>query len=204
MSTLSKKCLIASLLFYSFGFSYGIQAQGCKSATAIVTDIFNNYGQVLAKFGCSLTKQDQCLNTVSTYSKMTTDMVKYWNSRSGTTAWATIGPRMLEYNTNYTGKIVSTGGRMFISVIPSNKKELEVSIEELDGKGKVSVVICKIDKNGTYMPLATKWFNDNSDRKSNKREKRNFTVKGVKGHLISVHFDGKSATNTFQYKIKIK
>ena len=198
-----KGLLLGFCTLLVFTANNNVQAQGCKSATVVVKDIYKNYGKLLAKLGCSLTNQSSCLSSIQKYSQMTKDQIKYWNSRSKTTQWATIGPRMMEFNTNYKGKIVSTGGRMFISPIVSNKSTLNVSIEELDGKGKVSVVICKVDKNGTYWPLATKWFNDTSDRKSKKNEKRNFTIKNVKGHLISVHFDGKSATNTFQYKLKV-
>lgn len=180
-----------------------VQAQGCKSATSIVADIFNNYGKILATLGCSLTSQTNCLDDAKKYSQMTKDMVAYWNSKSNTTSWATIGPRRLDFNEDHIGKIVSTGGRMFISPIPSNKDQLTVSIEELDGKGKTSVVICKVDQNGNYFPLATKWFNDDDDRKDKDDEKRNFTISGVKGYLISLHFDGKSVGNTFQYKLKV-
>lgn len=183
--------------------SHSLQAQGCKSATNVVSDIFNNYGKVLATVGCTLANQTGCLGDAKKYAKMTSDMIAYWNKQSKTTSWATIGPRMLQFNKDHIGKIVSTGGRMFISPIPSNKNQLTVSINELDGKGKTSVVICKVDKNNNYFPLATKWFNDTSDRKKKDDEKRNFTISGVKGYLISVHFDGKSVGNTMQYKLKV-
>lgn len=193
-----------SLFFLGFGAINSVQAQGCKSATAVVTDIYNNYGKVLKKFGCSLTKQNSCLDNVNKYEKIVKEQIAYWNKRSKTTAWATIGPRSMKFGDNYKGTLIGTGGRMFISVAPSNKSSLTVSIDELDGKGKTSVVICKVDKNGTYWPLATKWFNDTKARKKDKREKRKFTIKGVKGHLISVHFDGKSVANKFQYKLNIR
>ena len=201
-NTIKTLCLCA-LFVGSLGFSSNLQAQGCKSATSVVSDIFNNYGKILATLGCSLTNQTSCLGDAKKYAQMTSDMVAYWNKRSKTSSWATIGPRRLDFAKDHVGKIVSTGGRMFISPIPSNKSTLNVSISELDGKGKTSVVICKVDKNGNYFPLATKWFNDTSDRKSLKNEKRNFTINNVKGFLISVHFDGKSVGNTFQYKLKV-
>lgn len=192
------------MLLLGLSFTNQVQAQGCKSATVIVKDIFNNYGKILATVGCTLANQTACLDNAQKYAEMTTKMIAEWNKKSKTTSWATIGPRRLDFKKDHIGKIVSTGGRMFISPIPSNKNQLTVSINELDGKGKTSVVICKVDKNNNYFPLATKWFNDTSDRKSKKNEKRNFTISGVKGYLISIHFDGKSVGNTFQYKLKVE
>ncbi|PHN03723.1 hypothetical protein [Flavilitoribacter nigricans] len=204
MKNTIKTLSFVAIFLLGFSQQTTLQAQGCKSATSVVSDIFNNYGKILATLGCTLANQAGCLDNAQKYAQMTSDMVAYWNKRSKTTSWATIGPRRLDFNQDHIGKIVSTGGRMFISPIPSNKNELTVSIDELDGKGKTSVVICKVDKNNNYFPLATKWFNDTSERKKKHDEKRNFTIKGVKGYLISIHFDGKSVGNTFQYKLKVK
>jgi hypothetical protein len=129
-------------------------------------------------------------------------MVKFWNRKSS--SWATIGPRRLNFGKWEQGRIVSSGGRMYISSVPSNKSKLTVSIRELDGKGKTSYVICKVNRNGTYTKLKTGWFNEVNSQKSNKRETRSHTLSGVKGHLISIHFDGKSVGNTFQYKVKVE
>ena len=93
---------------------------------------------------------------------------------------------------------------MYISCVPSNKKTLTVDIQELDGKGKASFVVCKVDRRGNYTKLRTGWFNDTSDRKKKKDEKRSFTISGVQGHIISIHFDGKSVGNTFQYKVRVR
>lgn len=198
-----KSIIILSFLLIGFSFHTEMQAQGCKSATVVVKDIFNNYGKVLTKFGCTLAVPAACLADTKIYSSMTKEMIEYWNDQSGTTQWATIGPRLLEYNKAEKGTLVSTGGRMFITAIPSNKDELTVDIQELDGRAETSVVVCKVDKDGTYFPLATKWFNDTNDRQDKADEQRNFKIEGVKGYLISVHFDAKSVANKFQYTLKI-
>lgn len=188
--------------FFLVLFCASISAQSCKSAPSVVSDLNRQITKALKIKGCSADDFPTCLANPTTYTYLTSEMVKYWNSRSNN--WASIGPRRLNFGNYENGRIVSTGGRMYISCVPSNKSSMVVDIKELDGKGKTSYVICKVDKNGRYTKLKTGWFNEISSQKSNKRETHQHTLKGVKGHIISVHFDGKSVGNTFQYKVRVK
>lgn len=192
--------LFSSLLLLLFCAS--MSAQSCKSAPSVVSDLNRQISKVLKAKGCNPSNFPSCLSNPGTYAHLTSQMVKYWNSRSSN--WATIGPRRLNFGNYENGRVVSTGGRMYISSVPSNQSTMVVDIKELDGKGKTSYVICKVDKNGRYTKLKTGWFNEINSQKSNKRETRQHTIKGVKGHLISIHFDGKSVGNTFQYKVRVK
>ncbi|MEM1358495.1 MAG: hypothetical protein AAGF89_09860, partial [Bacteroidota bacterium] len=158
--------------------------------------------RVLSVQGCKPSNFPQCLSNPTTYLDLTEKMVKFWNKRSN--SWATIGPRRLNFGTYENGRIVSSGGRMYVSCAPFNKRVLTIDIKELDGKGKTSYVICKVDRKGNYTKLVTGWFNEVNSQKSNKKETRSHTIKGALGHLISIHFDGKSVGNTFQYKVRVK
>lgn len=193
--------LFISFLFLLL-FCASVSAQSCKSAPSVVSDLNKQISKVLKTKGCNPSNFPNCLANPGTYAYLTSQMVKYWNGRSSN--WATIGPRRLNFGSYENGRIVSTGGRMYVSCVPSSKSSMVVDIKELDGKGKTSYVICKVDKNGKYTKLKTGWFNEINSQKSNKRETRQHTLKGIKGHLISIHFDGKSVGNTFQYKVRVK
>lgn len=189
-------------LLFCCGFA---TAQGCQSAPSVVSDLNRQIGKELVKLGCGVYNPNnfsECVQTADKYRRLVAAMTTYWNRRSN--SWATIGPRRLDFGQFESGRIVSTGGRMYISCVPSNKNSMTVEIQEIDGKGKTSYAICKVDSKGNYRNLKTGWFNENSKGKSNKKQKRTHTITGVKGHLITIHFDGKSVGNTFQYKIKVK
>lgn len=197
------RLLISSFFFLLFIGT--MNAQSCKSAPSVVSDLNKKITNVLKAQGCALTNPksfNKCMANPGMYAKLKAEMNRYFNSRSK--SWAKIGPRRLNFGTYHEGRIVSTGGRMYISAVPSNKKTLTIDIKELDGKGKVSYVVCKVDRFGQYTKLKTGWINEINSQKSNKRETRRHTLTNVQGSLISVHFDGKSVGNTFQYKVRVQ
>jgi hypothetical protein len=193
-------------VFFSFLILFGLclsaNAQSCKSAPSVVSDLNKEVMRVLKTRGCNPGNFPSCLTNPGTYAHLTSQMVKFWNRKAN--SWSRIGPRRLNFDNWEQGRIVSTGGRMYISPVPSNKNTLQVNINELDGKGKTSYVICKVDRNGRYTKLKTGWFNEINSQKSNKRETRSHTISGVKGYLVTIHFDGKSVGNSFQYKVRVK
>ena len=197
------RTFLFTLLFAAF--SGLVSAQGCASAPAVISSLNKKLVSLMQDQGCRLTGPtyaSQCLTSLSKYDKISQEMVKHWNGNQRN--WSNIGPRRLDFGKTSQGRLVSTGGRMFISSMPAKKNEMTVTLNEIDGKGKTSFAVCKVDRYGNYIKLRTGWFNDSGKRKSNKREKRSFTIKGVKGHLISVHLDGKSVGNTFQYQLKVR
>ena len=194
--------LFSCLFFLSLT---GLRAQGCKSATAVFSDLNAKLTGLMKKHGCELSGPsyaDACLDAVSKYDKISREMVSYWNKNAR--SWSTIGPRRLDFGEWNQGRIVSTGGRMFISTMPARKNTMTVDIKEIDGKGKVSYAICKVDRHGNCITLKTGFFNENSKAKSNKRQSRSITLNNVKGRLLTIHFDGKSVGNTFQYQVKMR
>ena len=197
------RLLLSSLCFL---FCLGtMSAQSCKSAPSVVADLNGKITKVLKAQGCALSNPrnfNKCMMNAAMYGTLKTEMNSYFNSRSR--SWAKIGPRRLDFGKYNEGRIVSTGGRMYISAVPSNKTSLTIDIKELDGKGKVSYVVCKVDRNGRYTKLKTGWINEINSQKSNKRETRRHTLTNVQGYLITVHVDGKSVGNTFQYKVRVQ
>jgi len=183
------------------------KAQSCASAAVVVSDIWDAVDDKAVVVGCSVGAVLPGVGYVTCLSakmaSFTSKMVSFWNSKVNN-SWAVIGPRILVPKTKYNGTIVGTAGRVFVTPYPFDKSSGTVTINELDGKGKTSVVVCKVDKNGNSTKLTTKWFNDTPDRKDKKDEKRSFSISGVKGYLITIHFDGKSVTNSFKYDVKLK
>ncbi|MFK8161367.1 MAG: hypothetical protein AB8H12_02795, partial [Lewinella sp.] len=196
--------LLLSSFFFLF-FLGSMSAQSCKSAPSVVSDLNKKITSVLKAQGCALTNPrsfNKCMMNPGMYATLKSQMNSYFNSRSS--RWSTIGPRRLDFGSYHNGRIVSTGGRMYISAVPANKNTMTIDIKELDGKGKVSYVVCKVDRNGRYTKLKTGWINEINSQKSNKRETRRHTLNNVQGYLITVHFDGKSVGNTFQYKVRVQ
>ncbi|MDF1697263.1 MAG: hypothetical protein P1U56_15575 [Saprospiraceae bacterium] len=184
-----------------------LSSQSCGSASSVISDIWDAVDDKAVVVGCSVGAvlpgigYATCL--ASSMASFTSKMVTFWNGKVNN-SWAMIGPRILEPKKKYKGTLVGTGGRIFITPYPFEKSSGTVTINELGGKGKTSVVVCKVDKNGNSTKLTTKWFNDTPDRKDKVDEKRSFSISGVKGYILTIHFDGKSVGNTFKYDVKLK
>lgn len=173
-------------------------AQSCQSASKVTSDIWGEVDDFVKMYPC--VSAVDC--AVKKGSLMTDRLIKFWNTMSGN-GWSRIGPRRLDFDKKLEGTIAGTGGRMFVS-LPSSASPVTLTIRERDGKGKVSVVVCKVDAKNRRTKVATLWFNDNKKRKNNAKEKRTVKVKGVKGDIITVHFDGKSVSNKFSYTLTAK
>lgn len=198
--------LIGTLfLFISFS---PLKAQSCNSGTKVVSDIWDKTYSVAILVGCipanalaATVSYAGCVATTNFINTVTTKLIQFWNANANN-SWATIGPRQLKLNKNLTGNLVGTGGRLFVSFPVFNKNSIKVTIDETGGRGKTSVVVCKVNQNKQHTKVATKWFNDTNQRKNKTNEHREVIVNGVKNHIITVHLDGKSVGNTFKYKVR--
>ena len=186
-----------------------ICGQSCSNGEKITGDIFDETKSKLAKEGCSIAewaagkRLPKCVATLDKYENYVKDMIRFWNLKAKY-AWAKIGPRRIEVGKMESGRIVSTGSRLFITPAPLNVDKVTVEIQEIDGKGKTGVFVCKVNNKNRAIKEQEWTFNDTSKKKDNQREKRKITLTGVRGHLLKINFDGKSASNTFQYKVTIK
>jgi hypothetical protein len=196
------KIIITIILAFAIAFPQSnIKAQSCTSAAKVTADIWDVVGPYATTVGCA--SGDPTLCTAAQLAEFTAKCITFWNNQVNN-SWATIGPRDMEFGKTYTGTLVGTSGRLFISPYPSTSDEVTVTIDETDGKAKTAVVVCKVNKNNEATQVAEKWFNDTDERQDKKDEHREIVVKGAKNHIIVVHFDAKSALNSFSYKLRAK
>lgn len=201
---------ISSLvIFLSIGFSLSVcRAQSCNTAASVTSDIWNKFTTEIADMGCSTVEaftweeMPECISSAE-YIGLTNRLIQYWNNRSKN-AWSTIGPRKMEYNRNYSGKLLGTSGRLFITPYPSDRDKVTITIQEEKGKAKTGILFCLVNQDNQIVDAKMRWFNDNNARKAVENESRKVVFENARGHLIKVNLDAKSATNTFEYKLTIE
>ncbi len=182
-------------------------AGSCNSAAKITSDLWKENDVVVKKLGCAVViaasegavPMNACLDAADKFAKMTTDMIKAWNDASKN-SWAKIGPRRLDFGESQQGRLVSTGGRMFVSPVPANKNTLEITLEKLDGKSKTEVTVCSND----HGKDRKEWTFEVPSGKDSIGRKWTKTIKNAKGRIYTVHLDGKSLSDTMQYKLSTK
>lgn len=181
------------------------QAGGCESGTKITSDIWAEHDTELKALGCAVVTvasegavpPNVCLDAANKVAKVAEDMIKFWNS-AAKNSWARIGPRRLSLGETLKGKLVSTGGRLFIGEKPISEDQVDLRIEKLDGKAKTEVTVCK-DYRGKQTKLWSFTIENGNDNVGKVWKK---TLSGMRGHILTVHFDAKSVANTMQYEIR--
>lgn len=171
-------------------------AQSCNSAAQVTADLWNIWDDFYDDI-CSRNEWN-CL--IAHEQQIKDNTIQQWNQLVGS-SWATIGPRRLDFNRNHTGTIVGTAGRMFVS-LQSFSTPVTITIDETGGRGKTSVVVCRVDSQNRRTQIATRWFNDTNARKNKSDERRTVRVDNAQGRIVTVHFDGKSVGNSFSYRIR--
>jgi hypothetical protein len=186
------------------------QAETCKSPGQIFGDTYKKWGEVMIVAGCvtaetlatgglTLPLTLQCIKKVDKYAKAAEDMVKFFNVMANN-SWATIGPRRIEYGNTQTGTLVSTISRVFISPAPVDKDSLTFKVKKLEGKAKVTVVICKVDHKGDMTKLSEFEFDKGED---NAGQEISRTVSGVQGYMVQVRLDADSVAKEFKYNLRV-
>ncbi len=177
----------------------------CGSGASVIADLWKEYGAVAKTVGCFSAEAvslgqipyEACYKSASQFEKTLEDMIAFWNKMANNN-WATIGPRRLEFGDWLEGRLVSTGGRLFISETPLNKGTVDLTLTKTNGKAKTSVTVCKYAENGKATTLWDFEVDSGNDTVG-KTFKKSLT--GVYNHILSVHLDAKSVTNTFEYKL---
>ena len=121
--------------------------------------------------------------------KMIETGIKNWNKIVGDKSWAKIGPRRMDFEEWSQGTLIGSTERMFLSGIPA-LNPVVVDFHKLDGKGKVTVVVCKVPEKGKAKDVAT--FTVDSATRTGKV--RSINIPNAKGNIISVVLHGKSLT----------
>jgi len=123
---------------------------------------------------------------------------KAWNyiaSNGG----ATIGPRFLEMDGgNEQGTVYGQTKRTFVTP-PSFEDEVTITVNKYDGRARTGVVICSHGRDGVTRQLKSYTFENSRNGKT-----KTFTLKGVKGKIISVAMRNRSVGNRFKYRINAK
>ena len=118
-------------------------------------------------------------------------MIAFWNNMSKN-SWATIRPRQLSFGATLQGKLVSTGGRMFVSAEPLDNDTVNLKIKKTDGKAKTSVTVCK-DDHGKKSKV---WEFTIDNGKDNVGKTWTKSLSGMQGRILTIHLDAKSVANT--------
>ena len=182
-------------------------AGGCESGTKIAADIWAKYDIVVKSLGCAIVTAvsegsvppNACLDAADKVEKVADQMIKFWNN-AAQNSWARLGPRHIGFGETLDGKLVSTGGRLFIGDKPSSHAEVEVTIEKRDGRAETEVTVCK-EYRGKITKLWTFRIDNGTDNIGKVWKK---TFKGMRGHIPMISLDAKSVTNTMAYSVRVE
>jgi len=182
MKTIKLFLMIALVSVSSMG-SMNAQCNDGKNLSARVVDVLKDYSSVISSIP---------------YAEQVKQIAKHWNTIAGNSS-AKAGPRQMYLdNSKVGGVVVGPTKRTFISPMSEHNK-LEISLEKVSGKAKTDIFICVHDLQGGSKQVKEYRFENGKTKKTKK-----FTINNVKGKLISVVVKGKSAGNTFGYKLRAK
>jgi hypothetical protein len=181
------------------------RAGQCDSAASLTADIWGEYDQLLKTAGCAVVSivsegavpPNLCLDSATKAAEITEQMISFWN-KAANNSWATIGPRRLDLDTQLEGKLVGFGDRVFSSVKPLDQDRVELRLQKTDGKAKTIVRVCT-DYRGKRDTI---WEFTIDNGKGNEGKVWTKTLDGVKGRILLVDLDARSAANTLSYELK--
>lgn len=178
---------------------------GCDSVASFVADLWSRMNPVvLASCAAQTVTNESNQNTAERFSECTTQKgvltsgtnaiyaevgtraVNAFNKLVGD-SWATLGPRSLLFNKVKNGTIIFPGDRTFVTTVPSRSDAVSLNVNELDGKARVKVVVCRKAESGQVWRLKKDIvFNYNKRSSSNENQNETFLIGGVKDSIISV------------------
>jgi hypothetical protein len=174
--------------------------QACQTVTNFMTDAWQYMDDVVAlactgiQIGTNPANASDlgktfrdCTANASKYTAGVNKAVSEYNKLVGN-SWATLGPRGLRYGVDHKGTVVFPGDRTFVSVVPSRKDTLNLRMRELDGKGKVEVIVCAKGQSGGVKRLnKTFGFNYSAESTHNKpRQDESMIIGDVRDKFVTV------------------
>lgn len=194
-----------ALLTPLLGAAQPARAGACSSAARALAGVWRQYGERAIKAGCAVTTAASggavdyagCLGAA--HNQLTQETVRYINKMS-TGRWRSLGPRPLIFGEESSGTMVGAAGRMFITSGPSDGDEVTLTLLKRAGAARATVTICKVGQDLSAAQLGGDLVF--APGKDNVDEKVTMAFKGVKGHVLSVHIDSRSAANRFAYSLK--
>lgn len=182
---------------------------GCTTPSRVLTDIWEEWDEELMRLGCTAAAAAsgnpelavKCLEEAGKLNEALDRMVQSWNRNAGN-SWARLGPRRLDLDRDLQGRLLGPGDRSFITAHPMDEDKATIRVQERNGRGKTEVTVCAHSPDGGSTNLASMDFNEDK-RAKRKVEFESKTVSGLKGKILSVIFDGQSATNKFAYTLHV-
>jgi len=180
----------------------------CRSWYAIAVDITTEAQRIAKELGCAAVQPpamwQACIKHIDKIGKWNVyniQLKKRWNRLVKKTSWAAIGPRDLTFGKTHKGRLLGTTGRMFITPVPINKENVKIKMKKKAGKSRTSITVC------SYMPEGDRikeWQFESPAGNQNNGQSWEKTLTDMDGKLLSIHLDGKSVADTFQYSIEME
>lgn len=146
----------------------------------------------------------KCIEEANAVGQLPDKAVAFWNSATGKSTWATIGPRRLKISND--GNIIAPGDRKFISDMPIwNSDTGRFILDELDGRAEITGRICTIDMNQRYTRIVKFTMNDTPTERQNTPQTEIWDLSGLEGKLLIVYLDGSGIPGqNFQYNLRFE
>lgn len=177
----------------------------CRSWYAIAVDITAEAQRIAKELGCAAVQPPAmwkaCIKHIDKIGKWNAyniQLKKRWNRLVKKTSWAAIGPRELTFGKTHKGRLFGTTGRTFITPVPIFDESINIKLNKKAGKSRTSVTVC------SYMPGGDRikeWHFESPSGNKNKGQSWEKNISNIDGKLLSIHLDGKSTADTFQYSI---
>jgi hypothetical protein len=169
-------------------------AGDCEPASKAISDILKKWTEECGKELGGAPDSKKCL-AADKFNKLVPKL-NAWAANG----WATIGPRTIEFGNSQTGTLLMPANRTFLSTTPLEKDSATITVNKKEGKGGATVMICKIDSNGSYTKLKELDFDPDKSTAS-----QTATVSGLQNFILQVYIDGHGGGvgREFKYDLRV-
>ncbi|MCS4503930.1 hypothetical protein NYO91_07555 [Arhodomonas aquaeolei] len=203
-----------------------VHAGNCRTPAKAAADLWDRYDQVAKAVGCAVGTAGAavatggvslpasaaiyagCLGKSEAADRATKGMIAAWN-RMNRNGWGTIGPRKMVLGASYEGTIRGPGSRMYITPAPVGAFMLDLSLGKRDerrNKGRTEVTVCRFAPPGDDgLVDGEKLWSFTIDRgRGNQGRTWHRRLTGVRGYIVTVALQGKSAVKAMKYRVSAK
>lgn len=191
-----RSLIICAVLSLFAGDALAGKKGSCHSAASITSDVWKYAGPILTTV---LDNAGPQAATAAQIMRATDKAIRAWNKLVAGNGWAKIGPRRLDFNERHQGTLVGVTERVFVSAVPAFKP-VTIDFYKRGGKGRVKVVVCKVDRKNRAHQVAA--FEVDKTTKDGKV--RSIKIADAPDHVIKVVLHGKNAVRKLQYAVKAR
>ncbi|MBT8108332.1 MAG: LamG domain-containing protein [Gammaproteobacteria bacterium] len=147
-----------------------------------------------------------CETTAQAFATLPDRALSFWNDRIASGGWATIGPRGLLLGNREQGNLIVPGDRKFITIMPPLYKDrATLTLEERDGRARVTARVCKVSFDNEYTLLRTFSVNEAPGERENQNQLILWDLDGVLLHHLIVVLDASGTIGrNFRYYLTIE